>query len=141
VAMPVFENIADTASEECSYWMVMKHSKTMVNILGKTGLIDAQRKFEDESFQKFAGTDFGKVRFWKHETKPYNVAYFESAIRKSPIVRYRDAILLEPHFEPPAQRGYGNFFGVLIIWGVAAIVFFVILQVPSLPEEPEYKTY
>jgi len=140
-AMPVFENSADTANEECSYWMAMKHSKTIVNILGKRGLIDAQRKFEEESFQKFAATDFRKVRFWEHETNPHHVAYFESAIRKSPIVRYKDAVLMIPHFEPAAQRGYSNLFGVFIIWGVAAIVFFVLLQVPTLPDEPEYKTY
>lgn len=139
--MPVFENMMDTLQEECSYWAAVKYSKTFINTLNFTRAITAEKDFSEECARYFSQTNFQKLTFLEYETNAYNLAKFDNAIRKSPIVRYKDAVMMVPHFEPFTERGKSDFVEVLITWAIVAVVFYLLLLVPALPEASNYKTY
>jgi len=130
-AIPILNNIEDTAKGECSYWLGKKYSKTISNKKSNEEKDAIYKEFADQCQQEFDSTNFRNFYYLEVLGNNEDHDEYNATIKKSTIVRYRDPIVFKAISNPFEERN-GNklpwIFGSMAIGSAIFLIFLLILK-------------
>ncbi len=127
IALPIFANAADTAKDECSYWLGKRYLQRIKNNLGKEEKNAIFKTFARESQNEFDTTDFQKFVYLDRIGNTEEHDKFNTAIKKSKLVRYQDPVVFTSVNEPFENRNGKKFGWIFKSLGIGALVFLGLL--------------
>lgn len=134
VAMPIFENIADTSKTECKYWLGKRYSEKISNGLSDQEKDNRYKVFAEQKQKEFDETDFKNFKYLEVIGNTEDHDEFNKAIEKSEILKGNQQIVFQAINEPFENRNGKKLewtFGSLII---GLLAYFIFLLFPKFQE-------
>lgn len=134
VALPIFENIADTTKKECKYWLGKKYNERISNRLSDKEKDDKYKVFAKQKQKEFEETDFNNFKYLEVIGNTEDHDEFNKAIEKSEIVKGNQQMVFEAKTEPFENRNGKNLEWLFGSLGIGILAYFIFLLFPKLDE-------
>ncbi len=109
VALPIFENISDTAKTECRFWLGKKYSERISNSLSDQKKDDKYKVFAEQKQKEFEETDFNNFKYLEVIGNTVDHDEFNKAIAESESIKGNQQIVFEAKNEPFENRNGKKF--------------------------------
>lgn len=126
VAIPIFENIADTSKTECKYWLGKRYSERISNSLSDQEKNAKYKVFAEQKQKEFEETDFNDFKYLEVIGNTEDHDEFNKAIEKSETIKGNQQVVFQAINEPFQNRNGKKLewtFGSLAIGLLAYLIF------------------
>lgn len=126
VAIPIFENIADTSKTECKYWLGKRYSERISNSLSDQEKNAKYKVFAEQKQKEFEETDFNDFKYLEVIGNTEDHDEFNKAIEKSETIKGNHQVVFQAINEPFQNRNGKKLewtFGSLAIGLLAYLIF------------------
>lgn len=126
IAMPIFENIADTSKTECKFWLGKRYSERISNSLSDQEKNNRYKVFAEQKQKEFDETDFKNFKYLEVIGNTEDHDEFNKAIEKSETLKGNQQIVFQAINEPFENRNGKKLewtFGSLSIGLLAYFIF------------------
>lgn len=126
VAIPIFENIADTSKTECKYWLGKRYSERISNSLSDQEKNAKYKMFAEQKQKEFEETDFNDFKYLEVIGNTEDHDEFNKAIEKSETIKGNQQVVFQAINEPFQNRNGKKLewtFGSLAIGLLAYLIF------------------
>jgi rhomboid protease GluP len=134
VALPIFENISDTAKTECKFWLGKKYSERISNRLSDQEKDDKYKVFAEQKQKEFEETDFENFKFLEVIGNTEDHDEFNKAIAKSEAVKGNQQIVFEAKNEPFENRNGKKLEWTFGSLAIGFLAYFIFLLFPKFQE-------
>jgi membrane associated rhomboid family serine protease len=135
IAVPILNSRADTSSINCSAWYGVKYYKSISNRLDKTEKEEKFHSFLDESQTDFNDKELNHFVYLDRIGNSNDHKEYNAAIKKDKRYSTTSNIVLVPVDEPFESRNGDKFIWIFGSFGIGAIVWLIMLQIPKFDEE------
>lgn len=134
VALPIFENISDTAKTECRFWLGKKYSERISNSLSDQKKDDKYKVFAEQKQKEFEETDFNNFKYLEVIGNTVDHDEFNKAIAESESIKGNQQIVFEAKNEPFENRNGKKFEWVFGSFAIGLLAYFILLLFPKFQE-------
>lgn len=134
VALPIFENKADTAKTECKFWLGKKYSERISNRLSDQEKDDKYKIFAEQKQREFEETDFSNFKYLEVIGNTEDHDEFNKAIEKSEIVKGKQQIVFQAINEPFENRNGKKLEWTFGSLAMGLLAYFIFLLFPKFQE-------
>jgi rhomboid protease GluP len=131
VALPILNNILDTANGECSYFIGKKYATSLKNNLSDQEKEEQFKTFTTQSQNEFDSTNFQNFIYLEKLGHSDDHVEFDNAIMKGNYVRYKDPIVFVAQNEPFEKRNGKKLEWTFISFGIGLCLWFIFLLFPK----------
>lgn len=134
VALPIFENKADTAKTECKFWLGKKYSERISNRLSDQEKDDKYKVFAEQKQKEFEETDFSNFKYLEVIGNTEDHDEFNKAIENSETVKGKDQIVFQAINEPFENRNGRKLEWIFGSLAIGLLAYFIFLLFPKFQE-------
>lgn len=134
VAMPIFENIADTSKTECKYWLGKRYSERISNSLSDQEKDNRYKVFAELKQKEFDETDFKKFKYLEVIGNTEDHDEFNKAIEKSETIKGNQQIVFQAINEPFENRNGKKLEWIFGSLAIGLLAYFIFLLFPRFQE-------